>query len=124
MRNAIRVVAMQWTLRKLVILVPAMAIGLLFAWRGVPVANAAATAGAAVLGMIATMFNASPAHGAPASGPQSVLVVNGSSQPIPTTSTGTTAVSGNVGITGTPTVNAAQSGNWNVGISGTPAVSV
>lgn len=29
-------------------------------------------------------------------------------------------VSGNVGITGTPSVNAVQSGSWNVGILGTP----
>ena len=32
-------------------------------------------------------------------------------------------ISGNVGILGTPTVSAAQSGNWNVGITGTVPVS-
>lgn len=45
-----------------------------------------------------------------------VLVVNTPAQPVP--------VAGNVGITGTPTVNAKQSGAWSVGITGTPTVQV
>jgi hypothetical protein len=61
-----------------------------------------------------------------------VTVVNTPSQPVPTAAQGTTAVTGNVGITGTPNVNIAnsptvqaqQSGPWTVGISGTPNVQV
>jgi hypothetical protein len=70
-----------------------------------------------------------PGNGPP---PQDVLVVNTPSQPVPTAAQGTTAVTGNVGITGTPNVNvtnsptvqAQQSGPWTVGISGTPTVNI
>jgi len=52
-------------------------------------------------------------------GPSNVLVVNGASQPVPTTAVGTASVN----VANSPTVNAAQSGTWNVGITGTPDVS-
>jgi hypothetical protein len=71
-------------------------------------------------------------------GSQSVVVANSTSQPIPAAQSG----DWNVGISGTPTVNAqqagapwsvdigsptvtaAQGGSWNVGITGTPTVNV
>jgi hypothetical protein len=72
-----------------------------------------------------------PAH-ASASGNPIVTVGNTSANPVPTVTQGTTAVSGNVSITGTPNVNvsnvpavqAQQSGPWTVGINGTPTVNV
>ena len=61
-----------------------------------------------------------------------VLVVNSPSQPVPVqqqgplTVQGTLAVSGvaTVVLSGTPDVNAHQSGAWNVGITGTPTVKI
>ncbi len=53
---------------------------------------------------------------------QFVKVINTTDEPVPTLAQGTTNVAGTVGITGTPTVNAQQSGSWTVGITGTPTV--
>lgn len=61
-----------------------------------------------------------------------VLVVNTTSEPVPVqqqgplTVQGTIALSGitTVVVSGTPDVNAHQSGTWNVGITGTPTVTV
>src|SRR5260370_25258677 len=84
---------------------------------------AAAIAGSAEYGQVVhsageslqqTLLPTPPVAGLP------VLVTNTPSQPVPTAAQGTTAVTGNVGITGTPNVNVAnsptveaqQSGPW------------
>jgi hypothetical protein len=53
-----------------------------------------------------------------------VNVVNTTANPVPTTLVGTSAISGNVSVVNTPTVNAQQSGAWTVGITGMPSVSI
>ena len=61
-----------------------------------------------------------------------VLVVNPTSQPVPVQQQGPLTVQGTIGlsgittvvVSGTPDVNAHQSGTWNVGITGTPTVTV
>jgi len=58
--------------------------------------------------------------------PSQVVVTNSTAQPVPTTAQGMTTIAGNVGISGTPNVNVAntpttnalQAGSWNVGING------
>jgi len=50
-----------------------------------------------------------------------VQVVN---TPLPVSVQGTATVAGNVGITGTPTVSATQSGIWNVGLADGAAINV
>lgn len=59
---------------------------------------------------ISTVLEARVGTAAPAPSTQNVKVVNGITEPVPTTINGT--------------VQAAQSGTWNVGISGTPTVSL
>lgn len=70
-------------------------------------------------------------HSAPnAANPSSVIVVNSASQPVPTAATGTTNISGTVGLASGATVGLAPgttvalADNTSVGISGTPSVSV
>src|SRR5262249_3864376 len=75
-----------------------------------------AALGVAVLGVSFVLSAAHSSSAAPAPGPDSVMVVNTSANPVPTLAQGTTNVAG--------TVQASQSGTWNVGISGTPTFQV
>jgi hypothetical protein len=68
----------------------------------------------------ALLFTGSPVSNA--ANPQDVRVVNTTSQPVPTAAQGTTTIAGNVGISGTPTVNLAS--GTSVGINGTPTVNL
>ena len=56
----------------------------------------------AVLGLIGSLM---PQQGTAAAGSAPVTVINTPAQPVPTAAQGTTSISGNVGITGTPSVN-------------------
>jgi hypothetical protein len=58
----------------------------------------------------------------PSQSPQSVLVVNGSGQPVPTAAQGTTNVAGTVNVGNTPNVNVANTPSVNV--ANTPTVSL
>jgi hypothetical protein len=84
-----------------------------------------------VRGMLVTLFlfsiNSSSHGQGGGQSPQNVTVVNGTSNPVPTTLQGTP----NVNVSNTPTVNLSssantvqsqQSGTWNVGVIGTPIV--
>ncbi len=77
----------------------------------------AAATGLSILAVAVSLFSGQQAQGA---NPAHVVITNTSAQPVPMLAQGTTAITGNVGITGTPTVNLA--GGSNVGIAGTPAV--
>jgi len=66
------------------------------------------------LGLFAFVLSSLPSHPAAAAGSAPVTVLNTSANPVP--------VTGNVDAAVTGTVSAQQSGVWNVGINGTPSV--
>ena len=61
-----------------------------------------------------------PSFATAAKSPQDVFVTNGAADAVPVAPQGTTQVAGNVGITGTPGVQAKQDGEWGV-LPGLPA---
>ena len=65
-----------------------------------------------IVGFALAILAPEPARGA--AGPQMTIV----NTPLPVTGNVNATVTGNVGLTGTPTVMAQQSGPWNVGITG------
>src|SRR5580692_4677189 len=76
--------------------------------------------GVGLMTALLSSIHSHPASAASSSRP-SVTVAN---TPLPVTGKINATVSGPVAISGTPSVNAAQSGSWNVGISGTPTVNL
>jgi len=64
--------------------------------------------GVATLVGVFLLTNANPGKSAPQPATQNVLVANTAATPIPTVAQGTTSISGNVGISGTPVVGLAS----------------
>lgn len=73
-----------------------------------------ASIGVISLGAASALTTTRAAHAAGTSS-DAVTVINTPVQPIPVAPQGTTTVVGTVGVSGTPTVNAQQSGAWSVG---------
>ena len=84
------------------------------------VKNVAAAVGLAILASALVFSNPSTVNSAPPAPTANVNVVNTPDNPVPTSAQGTTAIAGNVGINGTPTVNLAA--GTTVGVNNTVAV--